>query len=64
MSLSARLDFCAPRAFLERCEFLREFSHSFVIITHNYLITAKLGVGDWDLVSNNHEAILEWDMLT
>ena len=53
MSLSAGLDFRASRTFLERCEFFEEnYLIGFIIITHNYLITAKLRVYNWDSVSN------------
>ena len=51
MSLSARLDFRASR--MNAVNFEENYLIGFIIITHNYLITTKLRVCNWDSVSND-----------
>ena len=51
MSLSARLDFVLRECFLNAVNFEENYLIGFIIITQITSSTAKLRVGDWDLVS-------------
>ena len=46
--------------FLNAVNFEENYLIGFIIITHNYLITAKLRVCNWDSVSNNNNIIMEY----